>query len=305
MFRVRFHGRGGQGIKTASRILGTAFFLAGYEVQDAPRYGAERRGAPMFGYVRADHSPILERGVINRPDLIVVVDETLLNLPAAAVFDGLISRTILLILTDKSVVELQQKLPAQMPLLILERNIIAHLQTPFPMDSCSCSSAAAYLANIPLEIFQKAMIQELHIDDPHRYAEEFSVVENIYQRLAADSVSMSETDVLQEKLDKDCHWIDLRFEDARLSAPAIHGAATSLHLKTGDWRTMRPVIDKAVCNRCSLCHTFCPDGVIALDDKQYPHIDYDHCKGCLICLVQCPCKAISVVAEHDKEVGDA
>ena len=42
MFGIRFHGRGGQGMKTASRILGTAFFKAGYEVQDAPRYGAER-----------------------------------------------------------------------------------------------------------------------------------------------------------------------------------------------------------------------------------------------------------------------
>jgi len=43
MFRICFHGRGGQGMKTASRILGTAFFIEGYEVQDAPRYGAERR----------------------------------------------------------------------------------------------------------------------------------------------------------------------------------------------------------------------------------------------------------------------
>ena len=39
MYRIRFHGRGGQGIKTAGRILGTAFFQEGYEVQDAPRYG--------------------------------------------------------------------------------------------------------------------------------------------------------------------------------------------------------------------------------------------------------------------------
>ena len=53
MFRIRFHGRGGQGIKTASRILGSAFFRQGFEVQDAPVYGAERRGAPVFAYVRA------------------------------------------------------------------------------------------------------------------------------------------------------------------------------------------------------------------------------------------------------------
>jgi pyruvate ferredoxin oxidoreductase gamma subunit len=53
MYRIRFHGRGGQGMKTAGRILGTAFFLTGFEVQDAPRYGAERWGAPIFAYVCA------------------------------------------------------------------------------------------------------------------------------------------------------------------------------------------------------------------------------------------------------------
>ena len=47
MFRIRFHGRGGEGMKTSSRILGTSFFLEGFQVQDAPRYGAERRGAPV------------------------------------------------------------------------------------------------------------------------------------------------------------------------------------------------------------------------------------------------------------------
>ena len=67
MYRVRFHGRGGQGMKTASRILGSAFFGAGFEVQDAPRYGAERRGAPIFAYVRAGRDPINERGPILRP----------------------------------------------------------------------------------------------------------------------------------------------------------------------------------------------------------------------------------------------
>ena len=64
MFRIRLHGRGGQGIKSASRVLGTAFFHEGFEVQDAPRYGAERRGAPVFAYVRADRQAIHERGVI-------------------------------------------------------------------------------------------------------------------------------------------------------------------------------------------------------------------------------------------------
>ena len=76
MYRIRFHGRGGQGLKTASRVLGSAFFCAGFEVQDAPRYGAERRGAPIFAYVRASKAPINERGIILHPDLVIVADDS-------------------------------------------------------------------------------------------------------------------------------------------------------------------------------------------------------------------------------------
>ena len=79
MIRIRFHGRGGHGTKTASRIVGTAAFLSGYQAQDSPVYGAERRGAAVVAFTRIDSDPILERGVIEQPDLIVLADETLLE----------------------------------------------------------------------------------------------------------------------------------------------------------------------------------------------------------------------------------
>jgi len=97
VYRISYHGRGGQGMKTASRILGTAFFLEGFEVQDAPRYGAERRGAPVFAYVRASRQPINERGIIRHPDLVIVADDTLVSIPAAGVLSGLTEGTVLLI----------------------------------------------------------------------------------------------------------------------------------------------------------------------------------------------------------------
>ncbi|MGR3301353.1 MAG: 2-oxoacid:acceptor oxidoreductase family protein, partial [Candidatus Scalindua sp.] len=56
--RIRFYGRGGQGMKTASRIVGTASFLEGFFVQDSPLYGAERRGAPMVAFTRLSKEPI-------------------------------------------------------------------------------------------------------------------------------------------------------------------------------------------------------------------------------------------------------
>jgi pyruvate ferredoxin oxidoreductase gamma subunit len=88
MLRLRFHGRGGQGVKTASRIVGTAAFLAGLHAQDSPVYGAERRGAAVAAYTRIDREPIRERGVILEPDLILLADETLLADPAAGVLAG-------------------------------------------------------------------------------------------------------------------------------------------------------------------------------------------------------------------------
>ena len=76
MFRICFHGRGGQGMKTASRILGSAAFQAGFLVQDSPVYGAEQRGAPMAAFPRIARDPIRERGMIGQPDLVVIADDT-------------------------------------------------------------------------------------------------------------------------------------------------------------------------------------------------------------------------------------
>jgi pyruvate ferredoxin oxidoreductase gamma subunit len=69
--RIRLHGRGGEGVKLASRIVSRAAFLAGRTVQDSPLYGAERRGAPVVAFVRfSDGGPIAERGYIERPDAV-------------------------------------------------------------------------------------------------------------------------------------------------------------------------------------------------------------------------------------------
>ncbi|MDH5299049.1 MAG: 2-oxoacid:acceptor oxidoreductase family protein, partial [Desulfobulbaceae bacterium] len=119
MYRIRFHGRGGQGMKTASRILGTALFLAGFEVQDAPRYGAERRGAPIFAYVRADRKPINERGIISHPDLVAVADDSLVALPMAGVLQGITAPTLLLIHGNEAPETWQQRLNLANPVVSL------------------------------------------------------------------------------------------------------------------------------------------------------------------------------------------
>jgi pyruvate ferredoxin oxidoreductase gamma subunit len=68
---------------------------------------------------------------------------------------------------------------------------------------------------------------------------------------------------------------------------------------------VRPVIDEARCKRCWwVCSTFCPDGAIAVDDAGQPRIDYAHCKGCLVCVAQCPAHAIAAVPEHEAAASE-
>ena len=94
---VRIHGRGGEGVKLASRIVSRAAFLAGLTVQDSPLYGAERRGAPVVSFARFSDMPIGERGYIDRPDAVVLMDQSLLAVPEAAALDGLDATSLVLV----------------------------------------------------------------------------------------------------------------------------------------------------------------------------------------------------------------
>ncbi|HLC40748.1 MAG TPA: 2-oxoacid:acceptor oxidoreductase family protein [Methylomirabilota bacterium] len=108
MIRIRFHGRGGQGMKTASRVVGTAALLDGFIAQDSPVYGAERRGAPMTAHTRIARETILERGLIANPDLVVVADDTLLDDPSVEPLTGTSSEGVLLLSSAHSPDELRE-----------------------------------------------------------------------------------------------------------------------------------------------------------------------------------------------------
>lgn len=77
MYKIRIYGRGGQGGKTLARMIAKASFYGGLYAQDFSIYGAERRGAPVTSFVRVDNKPIRDRGYIDYPDLIVIMDDTL------------------------------------------------------------------------------------------------------------------------------------------------------------------------------------------------------------------------------------
>lgn len=105
---IRWHGRGGQGAKTASLLLADAAFNTGKYVQGFPEYGPERMGAPMTAYNRISAERSTVHSNIYEPDYVVVVDETLLS--AVDVTAGLKKEGAIVINSGKAPEELRAKL---------------------------------------------------------------------------------------------------------------------------------------------------------------------------------------------------
>ena len=306
MYRIRFHGRGGQGIKVTSRILGSALFMNGYEIQDAPRYGAERRGAPIFAYVRASKDAIYERGIVHNPDLIVVADESLIPLPAAAVRKGADEHTVLLLNTRLDAQTWKERLNFPGTVLSFDAHTCFEEQQDERFTGSACGGAASRL----LGLFDKSILKEAINEELQEMKSEI-IEKNITIALKAYDLMQPHERCVRSAEKTDAlnyikpHWVQLPFEDARTSAPVIHATLTSENVPTGLWRTLHPIIHYEHCHRCWWnCSTFCPDSAINVNEESFPVIDYDHCKGCLICSTICPSHAIEVISESEAKKRD-
>lgn len=108
LIEIRWHGRGGQGAKTASLLLADAAFNTGKYIQGFPEYGPERMGAPITAYNRIGNKPITVHSNIYEPDFVVVVDDTLLE--SVDVTAGLKTSGAIVINTTKDDEYLKSKL---------------------------------------------------------------------------------------------------------------------------------------------------------------------------------------------------
>jgi pyruvate ferredoxin oxidoreductase delta subunit len=88
-------------------------------------------------------------------------------------------------------------------------------------------------------------------------------------------------------------WEDLE------QGTAITEPGCARKMKTGDWKTNKPVVDEEKCIKCALCAVYCPEFCIAENEEGFFHSDLDYCKGCGICANECPKDAISMVREED------
>lgn len=104
MFQIRIHGRGGQGVVSASELLSVAAFAEGKYSQAFPSFGSERMGAPVQAFTRISDQQIFTREPVMQPDMLIIQDPTLFH--AINVFDGARTDGYLLINSGKTIEQL-------------------------------------------------------------------------------------------------------------------------------------------------------------------------------------------------------
>lgn len=290
LVRVRFHGRGGQGAKTASRILGNAAFNDGHFVQDFPLYGAERRGAPVTAFTRFSDQEINERGFIFSPDIVAVMDDSLIDDPIANPFAGLRKGGVAIVNTADSTDRVWKQRP-DVTVLTLDLTNGALKFLGKPILSAGIAAAAARVAGVGEKSFLGAVKEELHDVglSGDMVQRNFDLAEAVYNQLEPIELHTEEVDA-GERMVPLALIIDKEGEDVLRT-----GNSTLRH--TGDWRTFRPTIDYARCTDCMICYAYCPESAMSVGPDGKVHIDYDNCKGCMICLTECPLRAITQMRE--------
>lgn len=176
---IRWHGRGGQGAKTAALLLADVAFNTGKYVQGFPEYGPERMGAPITAYDRISDKEIRVHSNIYEPDYVAVVDDTLLH--SIDVTKGLSKDGGILINTEK----------AKEDIIPLLRGYEGKVYTINCKDVCE-KTLGKYFPNTPMlagivkisgVMDEETFIQEMEVSLKHKFAKKPEVLEGNMQAL--------------------------------------------------------------------------------------------------------------------------
>jgi len=302
MFEIKFWGRGGQGVVIASIILGKAAVLFNKYALSAPKFGAERGGAPVTADFRLADDKISARYPIANPDCIVVLDEGLIT---PEIIDSLRDNGCLIINSAKPPKDFFYLGPFRVA-TIDAKNIAAKYgigTRELPITNTTILGAVAKaLENalgITIDILCQAIIESGDIP-PHKINDNIASAKEAFEKTA---IKMSTNSIRPNlSMPTAIEEVDKLLELSKIISISLRDTTGN---KTGLWRTVKPVIDYAKCKnrglKCGICRKFCPEPAILVDENGKVTIDYDHCKGCGVCSEECPLKAIEMWPDVETE----
>jgi len=249
----------------------------------------------MAAFTRIAREAILERGAIERPHLVVVADETLVDEPASAPLAGRRDDTPLLVNANAASVR-----GPSLPESVIRADFTAMaLDTTGRLSSLSTAlgAGAARLIGLDEDDCRAGINAELgrHLRSGELESN-LTLAHGVYT-LASTWTAIPWPEDAETSDVPEADLVDVALEPPRRAAPSIYASANSPARRTGSWRQFRPVLEPDKCNRCWLCFVWCPEAAITLDENEFPKVDYDVCKGCLLCAHECPTMAFRVERE--------
>lgn len=242
MKELRFHGRGGQGTVVASKIFASAAFRQGFWVQSFPQFGVERRGAPVQAFLRlGEPGEAFVRSGIQNPDVIVVLDPTLLSL---GILNDLRDGGVVILNLPGPPEDLT--LPVRARVFWVDASGIARKHrlgsATAPIVNTAMMGALARVLDVDLEHVLASIAEEVpvRVEDNQKAAQEAweSVAEASVQTVHTNGHRMRSLPTVED-----------------LPDVTISSTSTRVNL-TGFWRNMRPVLDE----KAGPCEKACPLG---------------------------------------------
>lgn len=187
MMEIRWHGRGGQGAKTASLLLASAASMEGKFAQGFPDYGPERMGAPMRGFNRISEKPIRVHCAIYEPQIVVVLDDTLLGL--VDVVDGTPEDGTILVNTVKSAAEIRKRLGVEgRTIYVIDATGIAIEEIGRPIPNAPMLGALMKVSNL---LSLDAVLSQIREKFSHGFRQEIldgnvRAIKRAYEEVAAE-----------------------------------------------------------------------------------------------------------------------
>lgn len=154
MIEMRFHGRGGQGAVTSAELVAQAAINSGKYATAFPSFGPERRGAPVVAFARMDEKPVRLRSKIYNPDVVIVLDPSLLEI--ANPVEGLRKEGILIINSSQDVETLRKRLSYTGRIAVVDASRIAKEVIGLPITNTTMVGALVKGTKmLPVEALQE------------------------------------------------------------------------------------------------------------------------------------------------------
>lgn len=293
MKEIRFHGRGGQGAVTAAELVAQAAISSDLHAQGFPNFGAERRGAPVMAFLRVSGERIYLRERIDKPDIVVVLDSTLIGLPE--VTSGLALGKTMVINASIDQVSRLDALRERYRIWLVDATQIAVDTIGIPITNTAIIGALVRASGL---VTLDSMNESFERRFGKIAAKNLAAMRTAYERTALlDDRVIPDGGPVPAEDDYETYiagegyapWRDVPL-GCDVDSP---GSTRSFH--TGNWRTGRyPVMDEGKCIQCGICWLMCPEMAFTPEEDGSYCWSGDYCKGCGICATTCPKKALSM-----------